>query len=105
MESRRLRTAGPAAWLVRMLGMMSMLNGAMAIEVPKEVVADLAPTGRLRVAINFGNSVLAQRDPAGRTIAARYLRAFVEEMKSSGFVERALHESRQGEATVAAPSK
>ena len=30
-----------------------------------DVVAELAPTGRLRAAINFGNSVLAQEDPAG----------------------------------------
>jgi polar amino acid transport system substrate-binding protein len=29
------------------------------------VVAGLAPSGRLRAAINFGNSVLAQPDPAG----------------------------------------
>jgi polar amino acid transport system substrate-binding protein len=29
------------------------------------LVAELAPTGRLRAAINFGNSVLAQPDPGG----------------------------------------
>ena len=29
-----------------------------------DVVKDLAPTGKLRVAINFGNIVLAQKDPA-----------------------------------------
>jgi polar amino acid transport system substrate-binding protein len=32
--------------------------------VPYEVVRDLAPTGKLRAAINFGNPVLAQKDPA-----------------------------------------
>ena len=32
--------------------------------VRTDVVNDLAPTGKLRVAINFGNSVLAQKDPA-----------------------------------------
>jgi polar amino acid transport system substrate-binding protein len=32
---------------------------------PPDVLKDLAPTGRLRVAINFGNAVLAQRDEAG----------------------------------------
>jgi polar amino acid transport system substrate-binding protein len=37
---------------------------AMANEVPHHVVSDLAPNGRLRAAINFGNPVLAQRDPA-----------------------------------------
>jgi polar amino acid transport system substrate-binding protein len=39
--------------------------GAMANENPRDVAAELAPTGKLRAAINFGNSVLAQRDPAG----------------------------------------
>src|SRR5262249_19217022 len=33
--------------------------------ISSELVAELAPNGRLRAAINFGNSVLAQQDPAG----------------------------------------
>src|ERR1700730_14963291 len=37
---------------------------AMAENVPRNVVAELAPSGKLRAAINFGNSVLAQKDPA-----------------------------------------
>lgn len=37
---------------------------AMASDVPPAVLQDLAPSGRLRVAINFGNPVLAQKDPA-----------------------------------------
>jgi polar amino acid transport system substrate-binding protein len=41
--------------------------------------------------------------PKGRPNAARYLAAFVEEMKASGFVADALTRARQ-EATVAAPS-
>jgi polar amino acid transport system substrate-binding protein len=32
--------------------------------VPPEIRSELAPTGTLRAAINFGNSVLAQQDPA-----------------------------------------
>ena len=32
--------------------------------VPADVVRDLAPTGKLRAAINLGNMVLAQKDPA-----------------------------------------
>ncbi|MBV8751539.1 MAG: ABC transporter substrate-binding protein [Hyphomicrobiales bacterium] len=36
--------------------------------------------------------------------AARYLRAFVEEMKASGFVAKALHASGQGDAEVAPPT-
>jgi polar amino acid transport system substrate-binding protein len=43
----------------------SNLPCVMANEAPRDVVADLAPSGKLRAAINFGNSVLAQRDPAG----------------------------------------
>jgi polar amino acid transport system substrate-binding protein len=37
---------------------------AMANDPLHDVIADLAPNGRLRAAINFGNPVLAQRDPA-----------------------------------------
>jgi polar amino acid transport system substrate-binding protein len=33
--------------------------------VPSDVVKELAPTGTLRAAINFGNSVLAQKGPGG----------------------------------------
>ncbi len=32
---------------------------------PPDVLTDLAPTGKLRAAINFGNGVLAQKGPAG----------------------------------------
>src|SRR5919108_126453 len=37
--------------------------GAMADTIPRNVVTELAPTGKLRAAFNFGNSVLAQKDP------------------------------------------
>jgi polar amino acid transport system substrate-binding protein len=33
-------------------------------DVSRDIVSELAPTGTLRAAINFGNSVLAQKDPA-----------------------------------------
>jgi polar amino acid transport system substrate-binding protein len=36
----------------------------MANELPRNVVTELAPSGKLRAAINFGNAVLAQKDPA-----------------------------------------
>src|SRR5439155_4566851 len=42
----------------------SCVCGAMADNVAKNVVTTLAPSGKLRAAINFGNSVLAQKDPA-----------------------------------------
>jgi polar amino acid transport system substrate-binding protein len=37
----------------------------MADGLSPDLIKELAPTGRLRAAINFGNSVLAQPDPAG----------------------------------------
>jgi polar amino acid transport system substrate-binding protein len=42
-----------------------MADGLSPDLVSPDFVNELAPTGRLRVAINFGNSVLAQPDPAG----------------------------------------
>lgn len=39
----------------------------------------------------------------GKTAGATYLRAFIEEMKKSGFVADALKRSGQGDATVAPP--
>jgi len=49
------------AWVagLAVLGGCATTNAA-----PSEVVRDLAPTGKLRAAINFGNPVLAQKDPA-----------------------------------------
>jgi polar amino acid transport system substrate-binding protein len=41
---------------------------------------------------------------AGREAAPRYLRAFVEEMKASGFVAKALERSNQPDAAVAPPA-
>jgi len=45
----------------------------------------------------------AMGTPKGREAGARYLRAFVEEMKASGFVADALRQSGQ-DATIARPS-
>ena len=36
----------------------------MAQDAPPDALKDLAPTGKLRAAINLGNGVLAQKDPA-----------------------------------------
>jgi polar amino acid transport system substrate-binding protein len=53
---------------LRRLGFVLVLHSsvpsAMADDLAHDVIADLAPNGRLRAAINFGNPVLAQRDPA-----------------------------------------
>jgi polar amino acid transport system substrate-binding protein len=40
-------------------------GGSAVNNVPPDVLKDLAPTGKLRAAINFGNSVLVQKDSAG----------------------------------------
>jgi polar amino acid transport system substrate-binding protein len=46
---------------------LAMLAGCSVMPevVAPDVVRDLAPTGTLRAAINYGNSVLAQREPSG----------------------------------------
>ncbi len=55
----------------------------MADDAPRNVVSELAPTGKLRVAINFGNTVLAQKDPAGgapRGVSAELARALAQRL-------------------------
>jgi polar amino acid transport system substrate-binding protein len=42
---------------------MAVLPAAAAGGVSPDVLKDLAPTGKVRAAINFGNMVLAQKDP------------------------------------------
>ncbi|HEX8165301.1 MAG TPA: ABC transporter substrate-binding protein [Beijerinckiaceae bacterium] len=51
----------PLAWLAA-LGLL--MTAAAATPAP-DIARDLAPGGRLRAAINYGNPVLAQRSPAG----------------------------------------
>src|ERR1700730_13373425 len=57
MVSARMKWRGWLAW-VPLLG---ACTGAG--HVRPDVAKDVAPTGRLRAAINFGNPVLAQKDP------------------------------------------
>ena len=49
-----------AAWIACMV----LFAESAAAGAPEDAVKDLAPIGRLRAAINFGNPVLAQKDPA-----------------------------------------
>lgn len=44
--------------------MMSMTAALLAGQAPSAVRSDLAPTGKLRVGINYGNQVLATKDAA-----------------------------------------
>ena len=46
----------------------------------------------------------AMATPKGRAAGARYLRQFIEEMKASGFIARALAASGQADAAVAPPA-
>jgi polar amino acid transport system substrate-binding protein len=46
----------------------------------------------------------AMGTPKGREAGVRYLREFIEEMKASGFVAKALSASGQTDAAVASPS-
>jgi len=59
-----IKTLAPLALAFSCL--LSDVTGVMAQNVPPNVVKELAPNGKLRAAINFGNIVLAQKDPAGR---------------------------------------
>src|ERR1700722_2183098 len=63
--ARRIRSAPTAAAAAAFPAPSptSHTGGIMA-DVSRDIVSELAPTGTLRAAINFGNSVLAQKDPA-----------------------------------------
>src|SRR6266705_2357417 len=56
-----IKAFAPLALLLSLLSFH--LSDAMADTVPRNVVTELAPSGKLRAAINFGNTVLAQKDP------------------------------------------
>src|SRR6476620_11901251 len=58
-----IKTLAPLALAFSLL--LSLVTGVMAQNAPPNVVKELAPNGKLRAAINFGNIVLAQKDPAG----------------------------------------
>ena len=46
------------------LVLLAFVGGCATTVAPPEAVRELAPTGKVRAAINYGNPVLAQRDPA-----------------------------------------
>jgi polar amino acid transport system substrate-binding protein len=48
-----------------MIGLAAMTQTFAQGAAPADAVKDLAPTGKLRAAINFGNGVLAQKGPNG----------------------------------------
>ena len=54
-----IKTLAPLALAFSCL--LSHVTGVMAQNAPPNVVKELAPNGKLRAAINFGNIVLARR--------------------------------------------
>ena len=68
--------------------LLSHVTGVMAQNAPPNVVKELAPNGKLRAAINFGNIVLAQKDPAGgepRGVSAELARELAKRLGESEF--------------------
>ena len=52
-------------WSGASVGLAAAGCASHGLALPPDVVAALAPTGRLRASINVGNPILARRDPAG----------------------------------------
>lgn len=76
------------------------LDAAAGVKNPLVEIAAKDPSVRV-IEGNFMVIGQASGVPRGRAAAARYLHGFVEEMKASGFVARALRDSGVSDATVA----
>ena len=76
------------------------LEAAAGIKQPLAALAKTNPDVQL-IDGRFMEIRQAMGTPKGRAAGARYLRAFVEEMKASGFVADALARSHQPDAAVA----
>jgi polar amino acid transport system substrate-binding protein len=79
------------------------LDAVAGVKNPLAAVAAKEPQFRV---IDGNFMVIAQASgvPRNREAAARYLREFIEEMKASGFVARALKDSGVTDATVSPAS-
>ncbi len=64
MNALHRSTGAAGRTMVLLLVSALLLSCATVPIVPPGARSDLAPTGKLRAAINFGNPVLAQKDPA-----------------------------------------
>jgi polar amino acid transport system substrate-binding protein len=78
------------------------LEAAAGVKQPLVAYAKTNPNVRVMDG-RFMEIRQAVGTPKGRAAGARYLRAFIEEMKASGFVADALKRSHQPDATVAPP--
>ena len=78
------------------------LDAAAGVRQPLEAAA--RERSGLRVLPGYFTAIRqAMVTPAANQAAVPFLKAFIEEMKASGFVAQALKESGQAEATVAPP--
>jgi len=85
------------------LFMQNRLEAAAGVKQP--LVAFAKTNSNVRVMDGrFMEIQQAMGTPKGRSAGARYLRAFVEEMKATGFVADALKRSNQPDASVAPPA-
>ena len=77
----------------------------VAAGVKQPLVAYAATNPDMRVMDeHFMEIKQAMGTPKGREASVRYLREFIEEMKASGFVAKALEKSGQTDAAVAPPT-
>ena len=79
------------------------LEAAGGVKQPLVAFAKTNPSVRV-MDDRFMEIQQAMGTPKGRSSGAAYLRAFVEEIKASGFVADALRRSNQGNAAVAPPA-
>ena len=80
-----------------------VIEVAGGVRQPVTAFAQAHPDTRL-IAERFMAIEQAMGTPRGRDAGTAYLSRFIEEMKASGFVARALKASGQGDATVAPPA-
>ena len=98
----RAKTGGGRAMIDLFLS--EKLEAAAGVKQPLVEYAKTDPNVRVMDG-RFQVIEQAMGMPKGRPAAARYLRAFVEEMKASGFVADALKRSNQPDAEVAPPGR
>jgi polar amino acid transport system substrate-binding protein len=84
--------------------LLSGLEAAAGVKQPIVAFAAKHPQTRI-IPGRFMAIAQAMATPKGRAAGAQYLRQFIEEMKASGFVARALAASGQSDATVAPPAQ
>jgi polar amino acid transport system substrate-binding protein len=83
--------------------MRDRLEAAAGVRQPIDTFAKAHPDTRV-IPGRFMTIEQATGTVKGREAGIAYLRTFIEEMKTSGFVARALEASGQGDATVAPPA-